>query len=98
MRHALLEIERLGEPIGKQDQYAAAYGGINLIEFERHGGVTVQPLLLPPATLSELESNLMLYYTGIQREAREMLSQQVVALESDNRVVSQDAENGGPCL
>src|SRR5216683_6346070 len=40
----MLEIERLGEPIGKQDQYAAAYGGINLIEFERHGGVTVQPL------------------------------------------------------
>jgi hypothetical protein len=43
----VLEIERLHEPIGKQDQYAAAYGGVNLIEFERHGGVTVQPLLLP---------------------------------------------------
>ena len=83
-----LEIEVLGEPIGKQDQYAAAFGGINLIEFERHGGVTMQPLLLPQATLSELESNLMLFYTGNQREARQMLSQQVVALESDNKVVS----------
>ncbi len=84
-----LEIERLGEPIGKQDQYAAAYGGINLIEFERHGGVTVQPLLLPQATLSELEGNLMLFYTGNQRDAREVLSHQIVALESDDRVVSQ---------
>jgi D-glycero-alpha-D-manno-heptose-7-phosphate kinase len=85
----VLEIERLGEPIGKQDQYAAAYGGINLIEFERHGGVTVQPLLLPPATLSELEGNLMLFYTGTQRDARDMLSHQVVALEKDDWVVSQ---------
>jgi D-glycero-alpha-D-manno-heptose-7-phosphate kinase len=84
----ILEIERLGEPIGKQDQYAAAYGGVNLIKFERHGGVTVQPLLLPPATLSEIEGNLMLFYTGSQRDAREVLSQQVVAIERDDRVVS----------
>lgn len=83
-----LEIGRLGEPIGKQDQYAAAYGGINLIEFERHGGVTVQPLLLPPATLADLEGNLMLFYTGMQRDAREVLSKQVTALESDDVVVS----------
>jgi D-glycero-alpha-D-manno-heptose-7-phosphate kinase len=82
----MLEIERLGEPIGKQDQYAAAYGGINLIEFERHGGVTVQPLLLAPTTLAELEANLMLFYTGTQRNAREVLSSQVVALESDGQI------------
>ena len=78
-----LEIERLGEPIGKQDQYAAAYGGINLIEFERHGGVTVQPLLLPAVTISELEANLMLFYTGGQRDARTVLSEQVAAIEKD---------------
>jgi D-glycero-alpha-D-manno-heptose-7-phosphate kinase len=83
-----LEIERLGEPIGKQDQYAAAYGGINLIEFERHGGVNVQPLLLPQETLAELEENLMLFYTGSQRDAREVLTKQVVALESDDLTVS----------
>ena len=85
----MLEIERLGEPIGKQDQYAAAFGGVNLIEFERHGGVTVQPLLLPPATISELEGNLMLFYTGSQRAAREVLSNQVAALESDDRAIYQ---------
>jgi D-glycero-alpha-D-manno-heptose-7-phosphate kinase len=84
----LLEIERLGEPIGKQDQYAAAYGGVNLIEFEPHGGVTVQPLLLPTKIMSELEGNLMLFYTGSQRDARAVLSQQVAAIENDNQVVS----------
>jgi D-glycero-alpha-D-manno-heptose-7-phosphate kinase len=85
----LLEIERLGEPIGKQDQYAAAYGGVNFIEFERHGGVTVQPLLLPAATIATLESSLMLFYTGSQRNAREVLSHQTIALDSDERTVSQ---------
>lgn len=84
----MLEIERLGEPIGKQDQYAAAYGGVNLIEFERHGGVTVQPVLLPTEILSELENNLLLFYTGNQRDARDLLSHQVAALESDDLVVS----------
>jgi D-glycero-alpha-D-manno-heptose-7-phosphate kinase len=84
----MLEIERLREPIGKQDQYAAAYGGINLIEFERHGGVTVQPLLLSPATLAELEASLMLFYTGTPRDARTVLSQQVTAIENDKATVA----------
>jgi len=84
----MLEIDRLGEPIGKQDQYAAAYGGMNLIEFERHGGVTVQPLLLAPATLSGLEGNLMLFFTGSQRDAGDLLAHQVAAIETDGAVVS----------
>jgi D-glycero-alpha-D-manno-heptose-7-phosphate kinase len=82
----VLEIDRLGEPIGKQDQYAAAYGGVNLIEFERHGGVTVQPLMLPAATLSALENNLVLFYTGNQRDARSILSHQVAAIENNDLV------------
>jgi D-glycero-alpha-D-manno-heptose-7-phosphate kinase len=81
-----LEIQRLGEPIGKQDQYASAYGGINLIEFERHGGVTVQPLLLPANTVSELETNLMLFFIGGERKARTVLSHQVAAIENDAAV------------
>jgi D-glycero-alpha-D-manno-heptose-7-phosphate kinase len=83
----MLEIERLGEPIGKQDQYAAAYGGINLIEFERHGGVTIQPLILPATTVAELESSLMLFFTGSQRDARTILSKQVTAMESGERTI-----------
>lgn len=80
----ILEIDRLGEPIGKQDQYAAAYGGINFIEFETNGGVNVQPMLLPPALVSELEGNLMLFYTGDQRDARSVLSTQIKEMESDD--------------
>ena len=48
----------------------------------------MQPLLLPTATISELESNLMLFYTGGQRSARAVLSDQVAAIESDDQVVS----------
>jgi D-glycero-alpha-D-manno-heptose-7-phosphate kinase len=78
-----LEIDHLGEPIGKQDQYAAAFGGINLIEFEPQGGVLVQPLPVSNAIKAELESNLLLYFTGTQREARSLLSQQVTAMQRD---------------
>jgi len=79
----LLEIERLGEPIGKQDQYAAAFGGINFIEFEPNGVVTVQPLVLPSAVAAELEGNLMLFFTGNQRDAKSVLAHQVKAVEQD---------------
>ncbi len=79
----MLEIERLGEPIGKQDQYAAAFGGVNFIEFEPHGGVTVQPMTLPSDIVAELENNLMLFFTGTQREARSLLSHQIKAIEQD---------------
>ena len=79
----MLEIERLGEPIGKQDQYAAAFGGVNFIEFEPHGGVTVQPLTLPTELVAELEGNLMLFFTGSQREAKSVLAHQNKAVEED---------------
>jgi len=78
-----LEIEYLKEPIGKQDQYAAAYGGLNFIEFHPNESVTVQPLVLPPSAMSELENRLMLFYTGDQRDARALLSKQVSVMQSD---------------
>jgi D-glycero-alpha-D-manno-heptose-7-phosphate kinase len=79
----ILEIEKLGEPIGKQDQYAAAYGGVNFIEFETNGGVTVQPLPLSTTTVAALESHLMLFFTGGQRDARAVLSHQVKTMKTD---------------
>ena len=78
-----LEIDRLGEPIGKQDQYATAFGGINLIEFETQGGVLVQPVPMSKAIKTDLEGNLLLYFTGIQREARSLLSHQFSAMQTD---------------
>ena len=70
-----IEIEKLGMPIGKQDQYAAAFGGINAIAFERDG-VSVHPLRLSPDVLERLERNVLLFYTGVARDAAKVLTEQ----------------------
>ncbi len=71
-----IEIDLLQEPIGKQDQYAAAYGGLNVIEFHQNGLVSVSPVYLQKETLHTLEQNLCLYYIGNQRSASSILSEQ----------------------
>jgi D-glycero-alpha-D-manno-heptose-7-phosphate kinase len=71
-----IEIDILGEPIGKQDQYAAAYGGINLIEFHPDETVRVSPLYLKPQNRKALEEHLMLFYIGSQRSASAILAEQ----------------------
>lgn len=71
-----VEIDLLGEPIGKQDQYAAAYGGLNVIEFQPGGTVTVSPVVLKPETSAALQDNLLMFYTGNQRSASAILAQQ----------------------
>ncbi|MDQ4075782.1 MAG: GHMP kinase [Chloroflexota bacterium] len=70
-----LEIERLGMPIGKQDQYASAYGGLNTIEFMREG-VRVRPLPLSSEVRDALCSRLLLFSTGQCRNSAEILAQQ----------------------
>ncbi|MBV9157739.1 MAG: galactokinase [Acidobacteriaceae bacterium] len=71
-----IEIERLGEPVGKQDQYIAAFGGITSFEFRSDDTVGVSPLKLSPETLDNLEDNLVLFYTGYTRSASEILRDQ----------------------
>ena len=71
-----IEIDICGEPIGKQDQYAAAFGGLNLIEFRRDGAVDVSPIICRKSTADQLESSLLLLYTGITRSASALLAQQ----------------------
>jgi len=71
-----IELERVGEPIGKQDQYAAACGGLNRIRFKQDGTVTVEPLKCPAETVRELERRLMLFYIGHERPAKSILSEQ----------------------
>ena len=78
-----IEIERLKEPIGKQDQYAAAYGGLNLIEFNPDETVLVTPLILPRETVIRLEHNLLLFFTGDSRETRVILHDQQAQLAAD---------------
>ena len=72
-----IEIEKLGEPIGKQDQYIAAYGGITEFVFHKDGSVTSAPLNLSMSTMHDLEDNLLLFFTGISRSASSILKDQV---------------------
>jgi len=71
-----IEIERLGEPIGKQDQYIAAYGGITCFDFNRDGTVVAKPLALSMDTMFDLEDNLLLFFTGFSRNAGSILKDQ----------------------
>jgi len=71
-----IEIDVLNEPIGKQDQYAAAYGGLNVIRFFKDGRVSVENLELDNEVVSELEKNLILFYTGKVRSASKILKDQ----------------------
>src|SRR5580704_15659287 len=81
-----LEIERLGEPIGKQDQYAAAYGGLTCFTFHKDERVTAEPLRVSMDTMFDLEDNLLLFFTGFTRSGGRILKDQHV------RSQSQDAE------
>ena len=71
-----LEIERLGEPVGKQDQYIAAFGGVTAFEFHRDDTVSVQRVSMDESTLRELEDHLLLYFTGYSRKASQILTDQ----------------------
>jgi D-glycero-alpha-D-manno-heptose-7-phosphate kinase len=71
-----LEIDRLGRPVGKQDQYIAAYGGITCFEFDKSGEVRAEPLAMSRSTLHELEDHLLLFFTGFSRNAGDMLKDQ----------------------
>jgi D-glycero-alpha-D-manno-heptose-7-phosphate kinase len=70
-----IEIDKLGEPIGRQDQYAAAFGGINAIRFEA-SGTEVERLELSPPARRALEGGLLLFFTGSSRQASQILHQQ----------------------
>jgi D-glycero-alpha-D-manno-heptose-7-phosphate kinase len=71
-----IEINRLGEPIGKQDQYIAAYGGTTCFRFHTNDQVEAWPLKIDTETLYNLEDNLLLFFTGYSREASSILKEQ----------------------
>jgi D-glycero-alpha-D-manno-heptose-7-phosphate kinase len=82
-----IEIERCREPIGKQDQYATAYGGLNFIEFLRDGSVHVEPIALPREARDSIDRHLLLFYTGITRSASDILAAQSKALIDEKQKV-----------
>jgi len=78
-----IELGRCGEPIGKQDQYAAAFGGFNFIEFFPDESVSVEPILCRRETLQRLQDSLVVFYTGITRSASGILREKQRAIGAE---------------
>lgn len=85
-----IEIDRLGEPIGKQDQYIAAYGGITCFSFHKDDSVTAVPLDISMNTLFDLEDNLLLFFTGFSRSASTILRDQNTRTERNDEEMLQN--------
>jgi D-glycero-alpha-D-manno-heptose-7-phosphate kinase len=86
-----VEIELCGERIGKQDQYAAAFGGLNFIRFDPDDTVTVYPIICPRATTEQLERSLLLFFTGITRATGSVTAEQsdVLAMNPEKQKLVQ---------
>ena len=84
-----MEIDVLGNPIGKQDQYAAAFGGLNYYQFNKDGSVDVEPVLMSHEAFKELEQNLIMLYVGGEHSASTILKEQ-----SKNMTSAKDKEDG----
>jgi len=84
-----VELIDLKQPIGKQDQYAAAYGGLNFYEFKKDGSVTVDPVIMPEDSYKKFQDNLMLFYTGDVRSASNILKEQGKNIESGDKEKNQ---------
>jgi D-glycero-alpha-D-manno-heptose-7-phosphate kinase len=80
-----VEIDILGEPIGKQDQYGAALGGMNLIRFNPDDTIDLEPVVAPAGVMEALDSSLIMFYTGITRSASGILQRQSDEMASDAR-------------
>lgn len=78
-----VEIDKAHSPIGKQDQFASAFGGLNFISFKKDGRVTIEPILIPGDGEARLQNNVMLFYTGLTHDANKILGEQTRDLKID---------------
>lgn len=92
-----VEIAMLKRPIGKQDQYAAAFGGLNYIAFNPDGRVHLDPLWLPDDGAAALFRNSMLFWTGVQREAGEILHEQRANISERSDTLAGMRDMAGVC-
>ena len=81
-----IEIDLCGDRIGKQDQYASAFGGLNLIEFNQDNSVVVSPINCKQETLSKMEESIIVFYTGRTRSASGLLSKQSENMKDTNKI------------
>ncbi len=99
-----IEIDVLNEPIGKQDQFAAAYGGLNVIRFLKDGSVKIEPIKMEQDAYKKLQDCLMMFYTGASRSASEVLIDQKKNIVSDKEkfnaqlMMTQMVEESKDCL
>jgi D-glycero-alpha-D-manno-heptose-7-phosphate kinase len=82
-----LEINRLGKPIGKQDQYMAVFGGLTVLEIEKDGSVHVRGATVDDSTIDDLNRNLLMFYTGTSRNADKILSEQSQGAKDEKKNV-----------
>lgn len=94
---AQVEIEILGGPIGKQDQYATAFGGMNYITFGCNGRVQLDPLWLPNGGAHRLFESCMLFWTGVQREAEDILREQRAMIGETTETLVKMREMAAAC-
>ena len=80
-----IELNKLKEPVGKQDQYISAYGGINCFYFKKSGEVIVEPLKISNKTLLSLKNNLLIFFTGYSRNASDILKEQDKKTKKQNK-------------
>ena len=80
-----VEIELCGDPIGKQDQYAASFGGLNLIRFHSDDSVSVDPIICKPETIRMMEKSILIFYTGRTRSVSSLLSEQSKNMQSQEK-------------
>lgn len=85
-----IEIEMLHEPIGKQDQFMAAFGGLTCLTFEKNGEVLVEPLRISDEMQDQLENNLLLFFTGKERSASEILADQDKKSQAEDAAMIQN--------
>jgi len=85
----MVEIDQLGEPIGKQDQYGVAYGGLNFYVFNRDGSVFVEPVIMNRQDYGRIEQNLMMFYTGKLHSASKILAEQRKNISSGEKEKNQ---------
>ena len=88
-----IEMELCKKPIGKQDQYATTFGGINELHIDKNGKVTVIPLNLKQETIHELENRLMMFYTKINRDTNQIISEQSNLIKIDEKIATQSMNN-----
>lgn len=80
-----IEIEDLGNPIGKQDQFAAAFGGLRFYEFMPNGFVKIEPIVMKKESYKKLEENCLMFYTGLKHDASKILKEQKDNVERDSK-------------